>query len=102
MNLNGTGPGYGNTNGSLTDLATPVSPHEEELLVDLLAVNEQLLEALKLYDDLKRIALEREVEKRLGPRVHFRFLYILRASTQCSGCSYDNTSTRTARCTPTW
>ncbi|KAJ7312515.1 hypothetical protein DFH08DRAFT_973584 [Mycena albidolilacea] len=75
MNVNGTGPGYGNANGSLTDLATPVLPHEEELLADLLAVNEQLLEALKLYDDLKRVALEREVENRsrelvrLGPRL---------------------------------
>ncbi|KAF8130908.1 hypothetical protein K438DRAFT_1886092 [Mycena galopus ATCC 62051] len=53
-----------NGNGSLPDLATPVSTREEELLADLLAANEQLLEALKVYDDLKRVALEREVEDR--------------------------------------
>ncbi|KAJ6476153.1 hypothetical protein C8R45DRAFT_1216883 [Mycena sanguinolenta] len=35
---------------------------EEELLADLLAANEQLMEALALYDDLKRVALEREIE----------------------------------------
>ncbi|KAJ6524512.1 hypothetical protein B0H19DRAFT_1008224 [Mycena capillaripes] len=35
-----------------------------ELLVDLLAANEQLLWTLKLYDDLKRVALEREAEDR--------------------------------------
>ncbi|KAJ7780338.1 hypothetical protein B0H14DRAFT_3586294, partial [Mycena olivaceomarginata] len=75
MNPNGTGPGYGNANGSLTDLATPVSTREEDLLADLLAANEQLLEALKLYDDLKRVTLEREVENlsreqvRLDPRL---------------------------------
>ncbi|KAJ7353459.1 hypothetical protein DFH08DRAFT_692568, partial [Mycena albidolilacea] len=64
MNPNGTGPRYGNANGSLTDLVMPVSTREEELLADLLAANEQLLEVLKLYDDLKRVALEREVEDR--------------------------------------
>ncbi|KAK7055203.1 hypothetical protein R3P38DRAFT_2378345, partial [Favolaschia claudopus] len=35
---------------------------EEELLADLLASNELLMEGLKLYDDLKRVVLEREVE----------------------------------------
>ncbi|KAF7326899.1 hypothetical protein MVEN_02583800 [Mycena venus] len=52
-----------NGNGSVPDLSlsTPVLTREEELLADLLASNEQLLEAIKLYDDLKRVAEEREV-----------------------------------------
>ncbi|KAF7326913.1 hypothetical protein MVEN_02585200 [Mycena venus] len=47
-----------NGNGSVPDLSlsTPVLTREEELLADLLASNEQLLEAIKLYDDLKRVA----------------------------------------------
>ncbi|KAJ7938198.1 hypothetical protein B0H13DRAFT_2648652 [Mycena leptocephala] len=59
--LNSVNP---NGNGSMVDLGTPVLTREEELLADLLASNEQLLEALKLYDDLKRVALEREAEDR--------------------------------------
>ncbi|KAJ7490141.1 hypothetical protein B0H11DRAFT_2277986 [Mycena galericulata] len=52
-------------NGSLPDLAGGhVSTREEELLADLLAANEQLLEALGLYKDLQRVALEREAEER--------------------------------------
>ncbi|KAK7055193.1 hypothetical protein R3P38DRAFT_2845741 [Favolaschia claudopus] len=53
-------------NGSLTDLSqgAATQTREEELLADLLASNELLMEALKLYDDLKRVALEREVEDR--------------------------------------
>ena len=37
---------------------------EEELLKELLAANEQLMEAIKQYDDLKRVANERKVEDR--------------------------------------
>ncbi|KAJ7715148.1 hypothetical protein B0H16DRAFT_1340175, partial [Mycena metata] len=62
-------------NGSVPDLlATPLSTREEDLLAELLAANEQLLEALKLFDDLKRVALEREAEElsrkdvRMDPR----------------------------------
>lgn len=36
---------------------------EEELLAALLAANEALLEALRLYDDLERVAVEREAEE---------------------------------------
>jgi hypothetical protein len=43
-------------------------PHEltveEELLVVLLELNEALLQALSLYDDLERVAVEREAEER--------------------------------------
>ncbi|KAJ6476181.1 hypothetical protein C8R45DRAFT_1009090 [Mycena sanguinolenta] len=42
---------------------------EEELLEDLLAANEQLMEALALYDDLKRVASERELEVRSRGRL---------------------------------
>ncbi|KAJ7794776.1 hypothetical protein B0H14DRAFT_2922184 [Mycena olivaceomarginata] len=63
-------------NGSVPDLSlsTPV-PTVEELLAVLLASNEQLLEAIKLFDDLKRAAGERDVENRsqrevrMDPRV---------------------------------
>ncbi|KAJ7141849.1 hypothetical protein C8R43DRAFT_1016600 [Mycena crocata] len=54
----------GNANGSVPDLALPVSTREEDLLAELLAANEELMEALKLYDDLKRVAVEREAEDR--------------------------------------
>ncbi|KAJ7074452.1 hypothetical protein C8F01DRAFT_1100537 [Mycena amicta] len=46
------------------DVTAPASTREEDLLGELLAANEQLLEALKQYDDLKRVAEEREVEVR--------------------------------------
>ncbi|KAF8183889.1 hypothetical protein K438DRAFT_1134098 [Mycena galopus ATCC 62051] len=42
--------GSENGNGSLPDLATPVSTCEEELLEELLVANEQLRKALKVYD----------------------------------------------------
>ncbi|KAJ6554041.1 hypothetical protein DFH09DRAFT_1280745 [Mycena vulgaris] len=53
-----------NGNGSVPDLGTPMSTREEELLAELLAANADLIEALKLYDDLKRVAIEREAEDR--------------------------------------
>ena len=36
---------------------------EEELLAALLGSNEALLQALGLYDDLERVAVEREAEE---------------------------------------
>jgi hypothetical protein len=36
---------------------------EEELLAALLKSNEDLLQALSLYDDLERVAVEREAEE---------------------------------------
>lgn len=59
---------------------------EEQLLAALLGANAELMEALKQYDDLKRVGLERKIEDqsrrdaRLGRRVRRPFL--------CS--SYDN------------
>lgn len=37
---------------------------EEQLLAALLAANEELLEVLKQYDDLERVAMERKAEDR--------------------------------------
>ena len=37
---------------------------EESLLASLLAANADLMEALKQYDDLKRVAIERQAEER--------------------------------------
>lgn len=37
---------------------------EEQLLAALLAANEQLLEALRVYEDLERVAMERKAEDR--------------------------------------
>ncbi|OBZ74920.1 TOM1-like protein 2 [Grifola frondosa] len=37
---------------------------EEKLLAALLAANEELLEALRLYDDLERVGIERDAEER--------------------------------------
>jgi hypothetical protein len=36
---------------------------EEELLAALLESNEDLLQALSLYDDIERVAVEREAEE---------------------------------------
>ncbi|KAK7055199.1 kinase-like protein [Favolaschia claudopus] len=48
-------------NGSLPDLSrgAATQTREEKLLAELLASNELLVDALKLYDDLKRVARER-------------------------------------------
>lgn len=43
---------------------TPELTPEEQLLADLLAANEELMEALRVYDDLERVGLEREAEER--------------------------------------
>ncbi|KAJ7619453.1 hypothetical protein FB45DRAFT_159649 [Roridomyces roridus] len=51
-------------NGSLPDISTSVSTREEELFAELLAANEHLLEAIDLYKDLERVALERDAEER--------------------------------------
>ncbi|KAJ7058589.1 hypothetical protein C8F01DRAFT_295051 [Mycena amicta] len=51
-------------NDSQGDVTAPASTREEDLLGELLAANEQLLKALKQYDDLKRVAEEREVRVR--------------------------------------
>lgn len=53
---------------------------EEQLLAALLAANAELLEALKQWDDLNRVAIERKVEDRskrevrMDRRVSLRFL----------------------------
>jgi len=49
-----------------TNSVTELAPftREEELLAALLASNEQLTEALRLYDDLERVGIEREAEER--------------------------------------
>ncbi|KAJ7468550.1 kinase-like domain-containing protein [Mycena latifolia] len=43
---------------------TGESTREEELLVELLSANVELLEALRIYDDLERLATEREVGRK--------------------------------------
>ncbi|KAJ6524514.1 hypothetical protein B0H19DRAFT_1200081, partial [Mycena capillaripes] len=48
----------------MADLGAQVLTREEELLADLFAANERLLKALKLYNNLKRVALRREAEDR--------------------------------------
>jgi hypothetical protein len=58
-----------NTNGSYSNPQSKdeESPHEltveEELLAVLLESNEALLQVLSLYDDLERVAVEREAEE---------------------------------------
>lgn len=48
---------------SREDESPTESTVEEELLAALLVANEALLEALRLYDDLERVAVEREAEE---------------------------------------
>lgn len=44
---------------------SPIEPTtEEQLLADLLVANEDLLEAIKQYNDLERVAMERKAEDR--------------------------------------
>jgi hypothetical protein len=45
-----------------TTPAEPLSTREEDLLMALLAANAELIEALQLYDDLERVAIDREAE----------------------------------------
>lgn len=47
-----------------TDSNSSEQTVEERLLAALLAANAELVEALNQYDDMKRIAQERKVEKR--------------------------------------
>ncbi|KAF7345122.1 Kinase-like protein [Mycena venus] len=53
-------------NAGPSDWSAPSSTYtfEEALLADLLTANEQLTEVLRLYDDLERVAFEREAEER--------------------------------------
>ncbi|KAJ7233200.1 hypothetical protein C8J57DRAFT_1480382 [Mycena rebaudengoi] len=53
----------GVSNGNTTP-AEPLSTREEDLLMALLAANAELIEALQLYDDLERVAIDREAEVR--------------------------------------
>ncbi|KAJ6476177.1 hypothetical protein C8R45DRAFT_371809 [Mycena sanguinolenta] len=62
--------GSNNLNRNGTENLPDLTPEEEaaireQLLADLLAANAQLLEALNMYDDLKRVAQEREREREL-------------------------------------
>jgi len=60
---------------------------EEQLLAALLAANAELLEALKQWDDLNRVAIERKVEDRskrevrMDRRVSLWFLLWKKVST---------------------
>ncbi|KAJ7233186.1 hypothetical protein C8J57DRAFT_1090708, partial [Mycena rebaudengoi] len=58
------GKNGGMPNGNTTPPAELLSTREEDLLADLLAANAELIEALQLYDDLERVAIERETEER--------------------------------------
>ncbi|KAJ7233309.1 hypothetical protein C8J57DRAFT_1480333 [Mycena rebaudengoi] len=51
----------GVSNGNTTP-AEPLSTREEDLLMALLAANAELIEALQLYHDLERAAIDREAE----------------------------------------
>lgn len=37
--------------------------HEEKLLAELLAANEELMEALRIYNEIERVGVENEVER---------------------------------------
>ncbi|CAL1703992.1 unnamed protein product [Somion occarium] len=49
---------------SRSDVGSSQETREEQLLADLLATNEELLEAMKIYDDLERLGVEQEKEER--------------------------------------
>jgi hypothetical protein len=62
---------------TLTDnkgLETSMLTWEEELLSEILAANERLLSALRLYDDLGRLAVEPDVEVCTHGRVSLPFV----------------------------
>jgi hypothetical protein len=65
---------------------------EERLLDEVLAANEEILEALRIYDDLHQLEIEREVEKRSHTDTRMGRLVRLRAAHVCAwrshcGCS---------------
>lgn len=73
---------------------------EERLLADLLAANEALVEVLKVYDDLERVAIERKTEDRSRREVRMdrRVSYLLsqkqevfnwKCATSVLGCRRD-------------
>jgi hypothetical protein len=65
---------------------------EEQLLAELLAANGELLEALRMYDDLRRVGIEREAEERsdaatrIGRSVRLRAARVCVRRSHC-GCS---------------
>ncbi len=62
---------------------------EENLLAALLGANAEIVEALKQYDDLERVGMEREAEElsrrdvRMDPRVLFG---LSKSMFSCSYC----------------
>ncbi|KAH8108353.1 hypothetical protein DFH11DRAFT_1633902 [Phellopilus nigrolimitatus] len=50
-----------------------LSTREEKLLAELLKSNEELTEALKIYDDIERIGVEKEVERHATERSRSEF-----------------------------
>ncbi|KZT63220.1 hypothetical protein DAEQUDRAFT_734075 [Daedalea quercina L-15889] len=63
--LDSRGPRRTDSQVSLSTISsTGELTQEEQLLAALLAANEDLMEALRLYDDLERVGMEREAEER--------------------------------------
>ena len=56
---------------------------EEQLLAALLSANEQLTEALKMYEDLERIKMERDVEERSRKETKMNYRDRVRVSDIC-------------------
>ena len=46
------------------DRSTRLVTTEEQLLADLLGANEELIESMRMYDDLQRLRGDREAEER--------------------------------------
>ena len=59
---------------------------EEQLLAALLSANEQLTEALKMYEDLERIKMERDVEERSRKETKMNYRDRVRVSDICLHC----------------
>ena len=81
-----------------SDRESSRSTVEEQLLAALLGANEELLEALRQYDDLERVGIERDAEERSRKETRIdrsvRFLVDSQrtsADRNCSACGTTRT-----------
>jgi hypothetical protein len=87
-------PGYKELSESLEEEPTV----EEQLLSAILAANGELLEVLKQYEDMERVAIERQAEDRSRKETrinrHVRFLWLLLLNEAHQPSLYRNLTSR--------
>lgn len=56
---------------------------EERLLAEIIQANEELTEALRIYNDIERIGVEREYEKAIRERSRVETRHVPNVSFRC-------------------